>query len=105
MRISREQSPVEIMIGQKQLQNLEHFNYLSNIITNDARYTGEIKSTIAIEKAAFNRKKALFTSKLDLDLRKKLIKCYIWSVAIYYIENWTFREIGQKYLESYKTCC
>ena len=32
-------------------------------------------------KVAFNKKKALFTSKLDLDLRKKLVKCYIWSMA------------------------
>jgi hypothetical protein len=29
-------------------------------------------------KAEFN-KKTLFTSKLDLELRKKLVKCYIWS--------------------------
>ena len=26
---------------------------------------------------AFNKKKTLFTSKLDLDLKKKLVKCYI----------------------------
>jgi len=34
------------------------------------------------EKAAFN-KKTLFTSKLDLNLRKKLVKCYIWSMVLY----------------------
>ena len=32
-------------------------------------------------KAAFN-KKILFTSKLDLNLRKKLVMCYIWSIAL-----------------------
>jgi hypothetical protein len=32
-------------------------------------------------KAAFNKKMALFTSKLDLELRKKLVKGYIWSTA------------------------
>ena len=32
-------------------------------------------------KAAFNKKKTLFTSKLDLHLRKKLVKCYIWSMV------------------------
>ena len=30
-------------------------------------------------KAAFNKKKTLSTSKLDLNLRTKLVKCYIWS--------------------------
>ena len=42
-------------------------------------------------KAAFSKKKTLFTSKLDLNLRKKLIKFYIWSVALYGAETWTLR--------------
>jgi hypothetical protein len=31
-------------------------------------------------KAAFNKKRALFTSTLNLELRKKLVKCYVWSI-------------------------
>ena len=38
-------------------------------------------------KAALNKKKTLFTSKLDLNLRKKLVKCYIWSTALYGAET------------------
>jgi len=55
------------------------------------RYTGEIKSRISMEKAAFNNKKTLFTSKLDLNLRKKQVKCYIWSIAWRGAETWTLR--------------
>jgi hypothetical protein len=51
-------------------------------------------------KAAFNKKKALFTSKLDLNLRKKLVKCYIWSMALYDAETWTLRVADQKYLDN-----
>jgi hypothetical protein len=36
-------------------------------------------------KAALNKKKIIFTSKLDLNLRKKLVKCYIWSMAFYFL--------------------
>jgi hypothetical protein len=32
-------------------------------------------------KAAFKKKKILFTSKLDLNLRKKLVKCYNWNTV------------------------
>jgi hypothetical protein len=49
----------------------------------DARCTRETESRIAMAKSAFKRKKNLFTSKLDLNLRKKLEKCYIWSMALY----------------------
>jgi hypothetical protein len=33
-------------------------------------------------KATFNKKRALFTSKMFLQLRKKLVKCYIWSICV-----------------------
>jgi len=77
MRTSRQPSPVTIMIDQKQLDNVECFKYLGSMLTNDERCTCEIKSRIVMAKAAFNNKKTLFTSTLDLNLRNKLVKCYI----------------------------
>jgi hypothetical protein len=41
-----------------------------------------------------------FTSKLDLNLRKKLVKCYIWSIALYDAETWILREVVRKYHEN-----
>jgi hypothetical protein len=58
-----------------------------------------------MSKAALNRKKTLFTSKLLLNLRKKLVKCYIWSIALYVAEIWTLRKVDQKYLESFEMFC
>jgi hypothetical protein len=95
------------MIDQKQLENVECFKYSGSMLTNDGRSTCEIKSRIDMAKAAFNKKKrTLFTSRLELNLRKKLVKCYIWSRALYGAETWTLRAADQKYLESYemKTC-
>ena len=43
-------------------------------------------------KAAFSKKRALFTSTLDLKLRKKLVKCYIWSIASYGAKFGRFEE-------------
>jgi hypothetical protein len=67
--------------------------------------TCEIKSRIAMAKAAFNKKKNLFTSKLDFNLRKKLVKCYIWSLALYGAETWTLWAVDQKHLESFEMWC
>jgi len=78
---------------------------LGSILTNDGRCTREIKSRIAMAKAAFNKKKNNLTSKLDLNLRKKLVKCYIWSMALYGAETWALRAADQKYLESFETWC
>jgi hypothetical protein len=105
MRISRQPSPVTIKIEQKQLENVECFKYVGSILTNDGGCTCEINSRIAMAKAAFNKKKTLSTSKLDLNLRKKLVKCYIWNVALYCAETWMLRAADQKYLESSEMLC
>jgi len=46
--------------------------------------------------AAFNKKRALFTNTMDLKLRKKLVKCYIWSITLYGAETSTLRAADQK---------
>jgi hypothetical protein len=46
-----------------------------------------------VAKAAFNKNKTLFTSKLDLNLRKKLVKCYLWSVTLYGAETCSFWKV------------
>ena len=76
MGISRQPLPVKIIIYQKQLENVESFKYLGSILTNDGRFTCEIKCRIAVAKAAFYKKRTLFTSTLDLELRKELVMCY-----------------------------
>jgi len=94
MRISRKPSPIQIMIDQKQLHNVVYLNYLG---------TCEIKSRTAMAKAAY-KWKILLTSKLDLDLRKTLVECYTWSIALYSDETWILQTAEQKHLESFKCC-
>jgi hypothetical protein len=42
---------------------------------------------------------------MNLELRKKLVKCYIWSIALYGAETWTLRTVDQKHLESFEMWC
>jgi hypothetical protein len=42
---------------------------------------------------------------MDLELRKKLVKCYIWSTALYGAETYTVRAVDQEHLESFETWC
>jgi hypothetical protein len=52
------------------------------------------------DKAVFSSKNTLFTSKLDLNTRKKLVEWYIWSVVVYGAS--TVRKEDQKYLGSFE---
>ena len=105
IRISRQPFLVKIMLYQKQLENVESFKYFGSVLTNYGICTCKIIFRIAMAKAAFNKKKALFTSTLDLELRKKLVKRYIWSIALYGAETWTLRAVDQKHLESFEMWC
>jgi hypothetical protein len=43
---------------------------------------------------------SLLCRKLNVNVNKKLLKSYIWSMALYGTEIWTLRNVDQKYLES-----
>jgi len=65
------------------------------MITNDARSTRKIKTRNTMAKAALN-KKSLFINILGLHLRKKLVTCYILSIALCGTETWTLWKVDQK---------
>jgi hypothetical protein len=56
-------------------------------------------------KTTFNKNRALFTSKTDLELRKILAKCCIWCIALYGAETGTLRAVDHKHLESFEMWC
>jgi len=56
-------------------------------------------------KATANKKEILFTSKLGLNFRNKLVKCYIWGAALCGAVTWTLRKVAQKYLEISEIWC
>jgi hypothetical protein len=72
------------------------------MITGDAECKRGIKSRIAIAKTAFNKEKDFFNSKLELNFRNELVKCYIWSVSVYGVETCTLRKVDKKYLKNFE---
>ena len=87
--------PVQFMTDKKELENVEYFNYLGGMITHDARCTCENKSRVAMDKEV-QKKKSLFTNKLNLYLSKELVMCYIWIISLRCAETWTFRKVDHK---------
>jgi len=55
--------------------------------------------------AIFNIKNSLLASKLVLNLRKNVVKWYIWNIDVNGAETLTLRKADQKCLESFHTWC
>ena len=53
-------------------------------------------------KEAFKRKRSIFCRPLEKELWKRLVKCFVWSVALYGAETWTLRRSDQKRLEAFE---
>ena len=56
-------------------------------------------------KAAFSKRKALFSSKVDINVRKKEVNCYIWGIGLYSTGTWILWEVDKQYLGSAETWC
>ena len=69
---------------------------------NDAGCMQEVKFVILIAKAVSIKAMTLFTSKLDLNLRKKLVKCYI---AVYCAEIWTRENVSRTFFKHFEMWC
>ncbi|PNF14726.1 hypothetical protein B7P43_G08936 [Cryptotermes secundus] len=93
------------VLGQSAASKMKDIPLSNDTVGRRISDMAEDTETIAMAKAAFSKKKNLFTSKLDLNLRKKLVKCYIWSIALYGAETWTLRAVDQKHLESFEMWC
>ena len=54
---------------------------------------------LSVAKEAFNRKRS---GPLEKELRKRLVKYFVWSVALYGAETWTLRWNEQNKLEAFE---
>ena len=53
-------------------------------------------------KKVFMEKKILFTDKMNLELKKRIMKCLVWSVAAYAAETWMLTQTGRRRLEVFE---
>ena len=103
MRIARRQGPpINIQIGVENVEEVSHFKYLGSIITQEGNCSKEIKSRIAQGKVAFERERRTLTGKLKMELKKRFVKSFIWSVALYGSETWTIKATDKKHLEAFE---
>jgi hypothetical protein len=74
------------------------------MLTDVGKCTVKLNPGLLWQKLHLTRR-GLFSCKMDWELREKLVKCYIWSVALYGAEIGTVWGVDQKQLESFEMWC
>ena len=90
----KEQLRVHINIDGKGIKQVNKFQYLGSLVTEDGMCDQEIKKRIGLAKTAFGNMKKLETNTIiGLQIRIRLMKCFIWSTLLYGRETWTLKKI------------
>jgi hypothetical protein len=91
------QVQLNINIDNEQIRQVHQFTYLGSIITEDGRSKTNIICRTAQAKKAFQDKShILTTNSVSLEIKKKFLKSYIWSVALFGTETWTINSMEKK---------
>ncbi|CAG9834829.1 unnamed protein product [Diabrotica balteata] len=95
--------PMALNVNGNIIENVEKFRYLGCWITKDIDPDIEIKSRIEQARNVFLKMKQMFTSQtLNLKIRYRMRKCYVYSTLLYEMEAWTFKINSLRRLESFE---
>jgi len=93
MVFSKEFENISIKMDDNAVKQVPKCKYLGSIITEDVKNKEDIIQRIKEAKIMSNNKKQLLCSNnLSLEMKKKLKKSCIWSVALYGSEIWTLEK-------------
>ena len=71
------------------------------MFTSDGRCVQDVRRRIGIAKSAFTSlEKVLKSRDIKLQLRIRVLKCYVWSTLLYGSETWTLTSDLMKQLEA-----
>lgn len=92
-----------IKVNSLLIERVKQYQYLGTWINDKHDQTMEIKVRIEKARNVFFKMKQLFTNPhLNLQLRLRMIKCYVIPVLMYGLESWTINKISMKKLQSFE---
>ena len=96
-----EQLRVEAHVNGEAIRQVNSFRYLGSIISEDGRCDADIKSRIAMAKGNFGKMRRIITNlSLGMNIRLRLLKCYVWSTLLYGCEDWNISGVMRRRLEA-----
>ena len=85
-----EQLVVAANLEGKRLEQVRSFGYLGSLVSDDIKCDSEIRSRIAMGKAAFGQMRTILRNLgIDMQTKMRLLNAYVWSVMLFGCESWT----------------
>jgi hypothetical protein len=84
------------------VEQVKQFKYLGSVIAEDGNYLNDVKIRMAMAKEAFCKRKELLSRNMSRAIRKRMVKSFVWPVALYGCETWTMRKEVIDRLEAFE---
>ena len=92
----------QLLIKNAPVERVEKFTYLGTIVIQ-WDHSQEIKSRIEKARGAYNNMSKLFRShNLKLDIKVRLLRCYVFSILYYGVESWTLTVATERKHEAFE---
>lgn len=104
MIISKKSHPIcQMIVNNKAIERVESYTYLGTNVNEQWDHSREIRIRIEKARATFTGMSKIFRSHdLNLEVKTRLLRCYIFSVLLYGAEAWTLTEASSKKLEAFE---
>ena len=104
MSVANEPRPFTLKIDEAQVEQVDSFRYLGQLLTNDVRCEKQVITRIA--KWTFRRNDGILCARnTNINLRKRIMKAYVWSIVTYGAETWTLNKKMEQKLEAFEMWC
>ena len=96
---------IRITLNGQEIEQVNQFHCLSSVISEDGKCDVEVRRRIANAKVAFVNYRDLFRRDLSLRLKKRFLRCFVWSRLLYGTEAWTLSADSRRKLEAFELWC
>ena len=91
----------KIIVYGNTLEQVDRFVYLASLFTSDGSCEQDVCQRIAIKKSAFTSlEKVLKNRNINIQLRCRFLKCYVWWTLLHGSEAWTLSSMMLNKLEA-----
>uniref|UniRef100_A0A8D8V3E1 Craniofacial development protein 2 n=1 Tax=Cacopsylla melanoneura TaxID=428564 RepID=A0A8D8V3E1_9HEMI len=97
---------LKLTINNQIIERVHSYKYLGTWIHSDGNRTKEIRCRIENARSSFcNMRKSFSNRDLPLELRTRMLKCYVFSTLLYGMEAWTLKKADILKLEAFEMWC
>lgn len=97
---------VNLTVANTTIENVATYKYLGTWMEQSGDQTREIRTRIEMARSTFVKMNKLFSSRdLGLDLRMRMLRCYVFSTLLYGVEAWTLKKNHMDKLQAFEMWC